>query len=96
MARLRNVCAWACLAWWPSQLAGNVAWGILHDVPVPSQLGAELSELCISLGKSPLERLQQDERCCGPIPQALMIWREQPATIITNCPSSAARWRTVS
>ena len=35
---------------------------MLLNVSVPSQLGTELSELCISLGKSSLERLQQDEK----------------------------------
>ena len=57
---LRMVRSWACLARWPVQSAGDVAGRVLADTSVPSQLGTELIELCISGGKSSLERLQQD------------------------------------
>ena len=42
------------------QRGSDVAGRVLTDVSVPSQLGTELIELCISRGESSLERLQQD------------------------------------
>ena len=59
---LRMVRSWACLARRPVQGAGDIAGRVLADASVPSQLGTELIELCISRGKSSLERLQQDEK----------------------------------
>ena len=43
------------------QRGSNVAGRILTDVSVPPQLGTELVELLINLGKLSLERLQQGE-----------------------------------
>ena len=42
------------------QGAGDIVGRVLADASVPSQLGTELIELCISSWKSSLERLQQD------------------------------------
>ena len=34
--------------------------------------------------------------CVVLTPQALSSWRAQPSVLMTNCPSSRARWRTIS
>eukprot|EP00974_Lingulodinium_polyedra_P124528 11191082-Lingulodinium_polyedra.AAC.1 len=46
-------------------------------------------------GNCPWNGCNRRGRCRGLMLHALRIWSAHPSTLITNWPSSAARWRTV-